>query len=48
VNQYGADRLAAPEAVAPTSYAAITDPETYSTDLGEQAAGEDYLARVAD
>jgi len=40
VNQYGALARRHWMRWRPASYAAITDPETYFTDLGEQAAGE--------
>jgi hypothetical protein len=40
VNQYGALAQQHWKRWRPASYAAISDPETYFTDLGEQAAGE--------
>jgi hypothetical protein len=40
VNQYGALARQHQKRWRPASYAAITDPAAYFTDLGEQAAGE--------
>jgi hypothetical protein len=40
VNQYGAIAQQRWKRWRPASYAAISDPQTYFTDLGEQAVGE--------